>query len=66
MAAKGRQKGAQKESEFIENCHFWDSCAQGLILTCVLTNLEAIYARITSKRGQKSKKNCVCLKPAQK
>ena len=47
MAAKGGQKDAKKEPEFTQKTNFWDSCAQGLILTCFLLNLEAIYARKT-------------------
>ena len=45
MAAKGDQNGGQKESEFIKNCYFWGSCAQGLLLTSFLSSSEAIYAR---------------------
>ena len=53
MAAKGGQKGAQKESEFTKNGNFWDSCAQGLILTSFLSNSEAIYARNNPKMDLK-------------
>ena len=38
---------------FTKNDYFWDSCAQGLISTRFLSNLEAIYPRHATKIQQK-------------
>ena len=45
MATKGSQKGAKNEPKFTKKTYFGDYCAQGLISTCFLSNVEAIYAR---------------------
>ena len=45
MAPQGSQKGAKKQTEFTEKAHFWDSCAQGIIRACFLSNSEAVYTR---------------------
>ena len=59
MAPKGDQKRVQSESEFTKNYDFGGSCAQGLILTCFLSNLEAIYATNGFKNEVKNLRNNV-------
>ena len=50
----GWPKMAKKEPEFTKNAYFWDSCAQGLISTRFLSNLEAIYPRNATKIRKKT------------